>query len=239
MLSSRYTVKYLKREDKAGVFLCLAVKVVVTGYWIALLGKSALCYSSYAESRRRTADWFNERAPDLMSVYHSYDGLPCIAPQTTFDDRTLELIAVNLAQAIVFRLLSALFALLCMRNFGHGLKEVFYKKQLEREILGRNTGDHSVPLRDGEYMGGDDEGSAGHGAELSTATFGGVTTKSGIRTSTAAGSVHNNPPSFHAFAPEPEGREDETDDDEGSGYYTPSASAARLYNDDDSNMNDA
>ena len=241
-LSSRYMVKYLKREVRAGVVLCLSVKVVVTAYWVALLSNSAMCYFSYAESRRRTAGWFAERAPDLMSVYHSYNGLSCIAPGTAFDDRTLELIAINLCQAIIFRLLTAVFSLLCMRNFGHGLKEVFYKKALERELQGRRggDGDHSVPLREGEYFeGGDDMGSNG-AAELSAATFGATTHKSGAAGG-VSGSVHANPTSFHAFAPEPAaGRNEvETDEESTTGYYTPSGSAAHFYSAGESNLGDA
>lgn len=125
--ASRYMLKYLKREDLRGVLISVACKLFVISWWVVVFYTYVDCYNRYSASRKETESWWIlGYVPDLMSVYDSYNGLSCLAPGTAHDARTMEVLAVNLGQALIFRIGSLIVSYFVTRNFGKGLRDVFY-----------------------------------------------------------------------------------------------------------------
>eukprot|EP00758_Cryptobia_borreli_P002459 Tbor_TRINITY_DN3046_c0_g1::TRINITY_DN3046_c0_g1_i1::g.17396::m.17396 len=150
IISSRYLIKYLKREDSVGVIISIIARLVVLIWWLTVLGVYFKCYIEYNESRARTAPWWNmERLPDLSSVVGSYRGLSCLAPGTSYDSRTLHLIIISSLMAVGFRIVSLVFAALRVKRFNRGLRDVFYAKK--RSVENNEVQD-----------GGDDINNSGH-----------------------------------------------------------------------------
>lgn len=128
IIASRSMVRCLKQESKAGFYVSTLAKLYVTIYWIVVLVDYEACYERYELSREVTTPWWTmDRAPDFQSVYASYNGLSCLAPLTVHDARTKEVIILNFVQALLFRLGSIVASTFVLRNFGKGLKGVFYK----------------------------------------------------------------------------------------------------------------
>lgn len=71
--------------------------------------------------------WEMDPYPSLDSVQATYNGVGCLAPYTRHDDRTSELIYLNLAQAILFRIASMIYGWSVAQKFGGGLKSIFYR----------------------------------------------------------------------------------------------------------------
>lgn len=125
--ASRYMLKYLKREDMRGVIISVCCKLFVISWWGYVIYTYILCYNRYADSRSATMSWWLlGYVPELLSVYDSYNGLSCLAPHTVHDARTLEVLAINFGQAMLFRFGSLIVSIFVCRNFGKGLRDVFY-----------------------------------------------------------------------------------------------------------------
>lgn len=130
IMASRFLIKYLKREDLIGVLLTLVCKLVALVWWVIVATMYFSCYLRFSDSVRGTEEWWSlARVPDLQSVFSSYAGRECLASHTIHDARTLELVAQTLLEAVVFRLISTVFAILVSRNFNRGLRDLFYKKK--------------------------------------------------------------------------------------------------------------
>jgi hypothetical protein len=144
--ASRYMLKYLKREDLKGVLLSVVSKLFVIIWWAIVIKTYLTCYDRYTESRELTASWWLlGYVPELNSVYDSYNGVSCLAPNTMHDARTMEVLMVNFGQALVFRFGSLIVSIFVCRNFGKGLRDVFYKPTDEQStsfIDGRSM--HSI-----------------------------------------------------------------------------------------------
>lgn len=140
--ASRYMLKYLKREDMKGVLLSVCCKLFVISWWCLVIAVYFTCYNRYEESRQLTGSWWQlGYVPDLLSVYESYNGLSCLAPYTTHDARTLEVLVANLGQALMFRVGSLVVSIFVCRNFHKGLRDVFYRQS-------SSSGDRSESLMD-------------------------------------------------------------------------------------------
>lgn len=125
--ASRYMLKYLKREDLRGVIISVAAKVFVITWWVLVIYYYMSCFERYETSRALTGSWWQlGYVPELSSVYDSYNGLSCLAPNTVHDARTLEVLAINFAQALLFRFASLVISVFVCKDFGKGLRDVFY-----------------------------------------------------------------------------------------------------------------
>lgn len=127
--ASRYMLKYLKREDMRGVIISVACKLFVISWWIYVIFTYITCYTRYETSRSVTEPWWLlGYVPELTSVFDSYNGLSCLAWHTVHDARTLEVLLMNFAQAMLFRIGSLIVSIFVCRNFGKGLRDVFYTR---------------------------------------------------------------------------------------------------------------
>lgn len=150
--ASRFMLKYLKREDMKGVIISVVAKLFVITWWVLVIYYYLSCFNRYRESRELTASWWElGYVPELMSVYESYNGLSCLAPGTVHDDRTLEVLAINFGQALLFRFGSLVITVFVCRDFGKGLRDVFYPGEASP------SGGHDESL-----MQMNDEGSINH-----------------------------------------------------------------------------
>ena len=128
VLASRWLVKYIKHENNIGFYVSFAAKAYVVIWWVVLCVEFVECRRRYWDSLIDTRPyWDMNPYPDLVSVRATYNGVKCLAPMTRHDDRTLELIFLNLAQALAFRLMSMIYGVAVARRFGTGLKQVFYR----------------------------------------------------------------------------------------------------------------
>jgi hypothetical protein len=141
VLASRAMVMFMKQENPRGFALCIVAKLSVIIWWVCVIVTYVDCFLRYRDSRYDTIPFFERikeedwvRAPDLLSVYNSYNGLSCIRSITSHDSRTMELVAMNFAQALIFRIISFFLAYRVYRNFGQGLVEVFYKGVAPKEV---------------------------------------------------------------------------------------------------------
>lgn len=138
VLASRYLVKFLKQEDKWGFYISMVAKSYVTIWWIAIAVDYLVCRHRFMQSLDRSMQFFHmDPYPDLESISDTYNGVGCLSPVTKHDDRTMELIFLNLAQALIFRIASMVYGVRVARKFGTGLKGVFYKQVQVRESLAR------------------------------------------------------------------------------------------------------
>lgn len=145
--ASRYMLKYLKREDMRGVLISVGCKLFVISWWIYVIFTYITCYNRYETSRETTAAWWVlGYVPELTSVFDSYNGLSCLAWNTVHDARTLEVLLMNFGQALLFRFGSLIISVFVCRNFGKGLRDVFYQQRAG----GDHTGEEG--LMDNESM---------------------------------------------------------------------------------------
>lgn len=129
VLASRYMVRYLKREIAAGFYVTLVSKTFVVIWWLLITAEYISCRSRYLSSLADSASfWEMNPYPAFESVRNTYNGASCLAPHTRHDDRTLELILLNLAQAVLFRVGSMVYGFRVAARFGGGLKTVFYRE---------------------------------------------------------------------------------------------------------------
>jgi hypothetical protein len=140
-MASRFMIKYLKREDMAGVAITTVAKVTVIVWWIVVVTDYTACYDLFARSREQASGFFAlPYYPDLPSVARWYRGTSCLSNATIHSQRSWELIVINLVQAIVCRLLSFGNIFVCVRNFGKGLKPVFYKvEEFRKHVAAQNA----------------------------------------------------------------------------------------------------
>jgi hypothetical protein len=150
--ASRYMLKYLKHEDITGVVVSIIAKLFVVSWWAAILNSYQTCYSNFNNSRAATTTWFTptntsfQFAPDLNTVVASYAGKSCISDLTIHDARTSEMIYLNFGQAVLFRVGSIVVSIFVCKNFGRGLKDVFYTRESsdsERELVGGSLNNDS------------------------------------------------------------------------------------------------
>ena len=126
--------KYLKREMLFGFVVSALCKLFVLGWWALVIATYVKCYDSYAASREATAPWWSwDYVPDLFSVFMTYKGVDCLAPNTVHDARTYELLMINVSQALLFRFGSLIVGVFVCRNFGKGLRDVFYPRDSRKE----------------------------------------------------------------------------------------------------------
>jgi len=129
VLASRYLVRYIKREVTVGFYISMVAKAFVVIWWVIITIEYLECRSRYLDSLKSALPFWNYSPyPSYRSVRNTYNGLRCLADHTHHDDRTLELIALNLAQAIFFRVGSMIYGVRVAARFGGGLKAVFYKE---------------------------------------------------------------------------------------------------------------
>lgn len=139
--SSGYLVKYYKREDKFGVLCSIAGKLFVVVWWLCVLQKYWLCYSRFGDSMDRTIPWLKLDAPvDFSSIRLTYNGVSCLADSTTHDARTQEVVIITLVQALLFRFFSLGVSFFVYRNFGKGMKDIFYTTQTAAQIAAAKAG---------------------------------------------------------------------------------------------------
>lgn len=127
-VASRYMVKFIKNEDRLGFYVTVVAKSYVVLWWIAVTVEYVHCKENYMSSLRATAPYFQmDPYPDLESIRATYNGVRCLSRNTRHDDRTVELIALNLSQALLFRIISMVYGIKVELKSGTGLKGVFYK----------------------------------------------------------------------------------------------------------------
>jgi hypothetical protein len=145
LIASRSMVRYLKREDYVGVIVSVVAKSFVVAWWILVLVDYLNCIELFRTARDETARYFSMNPyPDMRSIALSYPGQDCLAPQTRYDDRTVEVIALNLGQALFFRVASLVIAYRVVQNFGQGLKPIFIRadaREAQRKREGKKKPD--------------------------------------------------------------------------------------------------
>jgi hypothetical protein len=141
-LASRQLVRYLKREVHAGVYISMAAKSFVIIWWILITAEYISCKDRYINSVR-VADkfWQLDPYPSYESVKSVYNGISCLNPFTHHDDRTWELLLMNLVQAVFFRVGSMFYGIRVAARFGGGLKAVFYREM----ALANSEEDSKIP----------------------------------------------------------------------------------------------
>jgi hypothetical protein len=142
--ASRFMVKYLKQEDRVGVAISMMAKTFVIAWWSIVVWQYYQCYTRFEDSRAHTEGWYSTAlAPNLESVADSFNGVSCLGRSTFHDDRTLEVVFLNLIQALIFRISSMLIGFAVVGNFGKGLKTALYDIEEEQSKVGQGLAEGS------------------------------------------------------------------------------------------------
>jgi hypothetical protein len=156
VLASRSLIKFIKHEDRRGAALSILAKMWNMAYWINVVIRYFLCYDAFKATRGDTAAFFGfERIPKFDGMGQFYDGNSgCISTEfrTIHDARTQEVVILNFAQAMLFRMVLFWWCRLTWRNFDQGLKDVFYKsvRTLEQPLRGAEAAEDAAGQADPE-----------------------------------------------------------------------------------------